>query len=158
VQWLAAETQPTMLSTSTHCKSPSERASGRLERSLGPALCLALAACGAPPRTTPLAVDGNMAHAVYFDLKDPRDSAALMRDCRARLADIPGVRALEVGERCTDFKTPRNDQDFEVALWVLFDDRAAHDGYQVHPQHRALVEAWTPKLAGIEVFDAWVSR
>jgi hypothetical protein len=145
-----------MRSTSTPPVRSTARACGLSTLSL--AAASALAACAGTPKATPLAVDGNMAHAVYFDLKDPRDAEALMRDCRARLAGIPGVRAMEVGERCPEFKTPRNNQEFDVALWVLFDDQSAHDGYQVHPQHRALVEAWTPKLAGIEVFDAWVKR
>lgn len=159
------EAFPTVHSTSTPPVRSTARAHGRSLLSLAAACAFgvsALTACaGAPqgnPKGTPLAIDGNMAHAVYFDLKDPRDTEALMRDCLARLEGIPGVRALEVGERCAEFKTPRNNQEFEVALWVLFDDRAAHDGYQVHPQHRALVEEWMPKLAGIEVFDAWVRR
>lgn len=147
-----------MRSKSTLLARSTARARGLAQRSLGAALAVALTACVTTPSATPLAVAGNMAHAVYFDLKDPRDSEALMRECRERLVAIPGVRALEVGERCLEFKTPRNDQTFDVALWVIFEDQAAHDGYQVHPQHRALVEAWTPKLAGIEVFDAWVSR
>jgi len=148
-----------MRSTSIRHPHSAARASIGIVRASAPlTFVCALAACASAPTSEPLAVDGNLAHAVYFDLKDPADTEALMRDCLARLTDIPGVRALEVGERCAEFKTPRNDQTFEVALWVLFDDRAAHDGYQVHPQHRALVEAWTPKLAGIQVFDAWVSR
>jgi hypothetical protein len=155
-----AEALPTMRSTSTLPVCSTPRARGLAKLSI--TVTLALAACASTPQGNPkgalLAADGNMAHAVYFDLEDARDAEALMRDCRARLAGIPGVRAIEVGERCAEFKTPRNDQTFDVALWVLFDDRAAHDGYQVHPQHRALVEDWTPKLAGIKVFDAWVSR
>ncbi len=147
-----------MRSTSSLIVDFKARAYGLVQRSLGATLAVTLVACATTPKATPLAAAGNMAHAVYFDLKDSRDSEALMRECRERLAAIPGVRALEVGERCAEFKTPRNDQAFDVALWVLFEDRAAHDGYQAHPQHRALVEAWTPKLAGIEVFDAWVSR
>lgn len=147
-----------MRTTTTDSTRSAARALPFGKLALGAPLALALVACAAAPKAEPLALAGNMAHAVYFDLKDPRDTEALLRDCRARLEGIPGVRALEVGERCPEFKTPRNDQAFEVALWVLFDDRAAHDAYQVHPQHRALVEEWTPKLAGIKVFDAWVSR
>jgi len=147
-----------MRSTSTIHACSTARAHGLVKLSLGAALAVTLVACVTTPKATPLAAAGNMAHAVYFDLKDSRDSEAFMRECRERLAAIPGVRLLEVGERCAEFKTPRNDQTFDVALWVLFEDRAAHDGYQVHPQHRALVETWTPKLAGIEVFDAWVGR
>jgi hypothetical protein len=152
----SAEAHPTMRSTTTLPVRFTARARG-----LALIATLALSACSTtptPPAATPLAADGNIAHAVYFDLKDPLDSEALVRECRERLTAIPGVRALEVGERCLDFKPPRNDDKFDVALWVVFDDRAAHDGYQLHPQHRALVEAWTPKLVGIKVYDAWVRR
>jgi hypothetical protein len=159
-----------MHSTSTRLTHLPRRVDRRAPRSLGsfavslavslagPLLCSALVACGAAPKAMPLAVDGNMAHAVYFDLKDERDADALVRDCHTRLAGIPGIRALEVGTRCPEYKTPPRDQTFDVALWVLFEDRPAHDGYQLHPQHRALVQDWTPKLAGLEVFDAWVKR
>lgn len=137
--------------------APGPLARGHLAALLAAPL-LALAACATPPKSEPLAADGNLAHAVYFDLTDPSDAEALMRDCRAVLPSIPGVRALEVGTRCPEFRTPRNDQTFDVMLLVVFDDRAAHDGYQLHPQHRELVQSWTPKLTGLEVFDAWISR
>jgi len=118
----------------------------------------ALGACRSAPPVTPLAAAGNLAHAVFFDLLDPRQTEELVRDCRLQLASIPGVRLLEVGTRSPEFIGQRNNSEFEVALWVLFDDRAAHDAYQVHPRHRALVERWTPRLAGIEVFDAYLER
>lgn len=124
--------------------------------SFGLLAALGLAACGSTRAAAPTATPGDMAHAVFFDLQDPTQAAALVRECRARLATIPGVKLLEVGTRCPEFTGPRNDQAFEVALWVVFEDQAAHDAYQVHPAHRALVEEWTPRLAGVEVFDAWV--
>ena len=120
------------------------------------ALVAALAGCRATQHE-PVAHPGNLAHAVFFDLKDAGDAAALVKDCRRRLTRIPGVRLMEAGTRCPEFTGPRNNQAFDVAVWVLFDDRAAHDGYQVHPEHRGLVEEWTPKLVGIQVFDAWLS-
>ena len=118
-------------------------------------ICL-LAACASTRDAAPVVAVDDLAHAVFFDLQDAADAPALVRDCRTRLAAIPGVKLLEVGTRCPEFTGPRNDQTFDVALWVVFEDRAAHDAYQVHPEHRGLVEAWTPKLAGVEVFDAWV--
>lgn len=119
---------------------------------------LVLAACSAPPKAAKVGGVGALAHAVFFDLTDASESGALISDCRRSLSAIPGVQLLEAGARCPEFTGPRNAQDFDVAVWVLFDDRSAHDAYQLHPQHRALVERWTPKLAGVQVFDAYVAE
>ena len=122
------------------------------------AAVLGLAACAAPAAQKPsLGQAGQLAHAVFFDLVDDGQAGALVSDCHRRLSTIPGVLLLEAGTRAPEFSGPRNDNRFDVALWVLFEDRAAHDAYQVHPEHRALVEEWTPRLAGVEVCDAWLA-
>ena len=43
---------------------------------------------------------------------------------------------------------------FDVLLIVEFTDKDAHDAYLVDPRHRAVVDAWTPRLRGIRVLDA----
>ena len=130
-----------------------------LPQLLGLALVpIVVAACAATAPVRPsLGQAGQLAHAVFFDLADDGQAAALVADCHRRLSTIPGVLLLEAGTRAPEFSGLRNNGRFDVALWVLFEDRAAHDTYQVHPEHRALVEEWTPRLAGVEVYDAWLS-
>ena len=50
-----------------------------------------------------------------------------------------------------------NDSDWQVALHVVFTDRAAHDAYQDHPRHQAFLEASAPNWAQVRVFDTAVA-
>jgi hypothetical protein len=93
-------------------------------------------------------------HVVAFDVQDGADPEALARDCESLLGRIPGVTRLRCGVRETLSTDAVVDTAHEVVLVVEFVDRAAHDAYQVHPLHLELVEAWTPRLAGVRVFDA----
>jgi hypothetical protein len=128
-------------------------------------VCLAaLAGCGATGASgraagspVPRSAE-NLAHVVLFDLADPSETEALARDCRELLSGIPGVLQLEVSTRAPELTAERNDQVSDVALWVLFESLAAHDAYQVHPKHRALVDKWGPRLTvtNLRVFDGWL--
>ena len=50
-----------------------------------------------------------------------------------------------------------NDKQFDVALHVVFESRAAHDQYQVHPRHVKFIEENKPNWATVRVFDADLS-
>ena len=116
-----------------------------------------LAGCSSTPTShAPPSLIGNLAHAVAFELADESDADELVADCRRLLSDIPGVVMLTVGERGPEFDRALNDQVFDVLLFVVFEDRGAHDAYQVHPDHRELVGTWEPRLAGVRVLDAWI--
>lgn len=111
------------------------------------ALLLPLLACRATPGAEALS------HGVFFTLADPGDRAALVADCAALVAATDGVLAHAVGPRVEDLARPVNDQAFDVGLWILFADHAAHDAYQVSPAHLHLIERWGDRLAGARVFD-----
>lgn len=137
------------------------RQNARMRASSLPAAALAglvALACSAPRPGADLAAPGNLLHAVYFDLAEGVDEEQFMRECRERLAPIPGVRSVEVAERGTEFTRPENAIEFDVALLVVLEDRAAHDGYQVHPSHQALVAEWRARIVRLAIFDAWVAR
>ena len=119
-------------------------------------MLLLACACSTPRSDGAFGGGPRLAHAVYFDVTNDAESAELARDCERLLAGIPGVLQLEVGRRAEEFDRPVNDAEFDVALFVVFADRGAHDGYQVHPRHRELVESWTPRLASLRVCDYWL--
>lgn len=98
-----------------------------------------------------------LAHDVYFTLREPSGASAgaLVQACE-RLADLPGVESLTVGHRGEEFARPVNDLDFDVALRVVFEDRAAHDAYQESTEHRALLAEFEGALESVRVFDSWV--
>jgi hypothetical protein len=47
-----------------------------------------------------------------------------------------------------------NDRDFDVALQVMFSDRAAHDRYQTDERHLAFIAENKANWQRVRVFDA----
>lgn len=124
-------------------------------------LALALAALQGCLSTAPpeREVVSRLVHVVAFTLEEGgaegRDGALeLVRDLSRDLAPIPGIVRLHAGIRDPRFTRASNLQDFDVLLIVEFTDKDAHDAYLVDPRHRAVVDAWTPRLRGIRVLDA----
>jgi hypothetical protein len=98
-------------------------------------------------------------HQVYFWLREggtAEDAARLVQGCHAHLGNIPGVLRLVVG---VPAGTPRAvvDNSYAVALLVEFADGAAHDAYQVHPDHLRFVEECGPLWSRVQIYDALVS-
>lgn len=100
-----------------------------------------------------------VAHAVYFKLKDSTAAgiAALIADCQEKLDGHPGVQYFCVGERGAGFDRPVNDQDFDVALFLVFDDRQTHDTYQASERHQQFIAANRETWASVRVFDSVLS-
>lgn len=100
-----------------------------------------------------------LGHMVYFTLKD-RSSASIesmIADCRHFLSGHPGAVFFAVGTLVPDLARPVNQLDFDVALQLVFQDRQAHDDYQVHPRHLQFIEKNKPNWDKVRVFDANVS-
>ncbi len=100
-----------------------------------------------------------LGHMVYFTLKDRTPAAieAMVADCRQFLSGHPGTVYFAVGTLVPDLTRPVNQTDFDVALQVVFEDRQAHDAYQVHPRHVQFIEKNKPNWDKVRVFDANVS-
>jgi hypothetical protein len=49
-----------------------------------------------------------------------------------------------------------NDQEFDVALYVIFKDKAAHDAYQVAATHQQFIEESKSNWKKVRVFDSLV--
>jgi stress responsive alpha/beta barrel protein len=100
-----------------------------------------------------------LGHMVYFTLKDRSPAAVdkLIADARHYLSGHAGTVFFAVGSLIPDLTRPVNQTDFDVALQVVFQDRTAHDDYQVHPRHVQFIEANKSNWEKVRVFDANVS-
>ena len=97
-------------------------------------------------------------HAVFLTLKDrsPQACDALVGACEKYLTDHPGAINFSAGLRGQEYVRPVNDQQFDVALVIVFATEADHDRYQSAPRHRTFVEEQSPNWAEVRVFDALV--
>ena len=94
-------------------------------------------------------------HVVIFWTKRELPGApdALVAGAKKYLTSIPGMRSFHVG-RMVPSQRPVVDQSYQVALNITFDDKAAQDAYQTHPQHQAFIEqVFKPNCARCVVFD-----
>jgi len=96
-----------------------------------------------------------LAHVVFFSLREPTAAAALelVASCRRHLAGHPGEVSFFAGTRA-DYDRQVNDRDFDVALVIVFESRAAHDAYQTADRHREFIAENAPSWARVRVFDA----
>jgi hypothetical protein len=96
------------------------------------------------------------AHMVFFKLTDPsaKSRAHFAGLCHKHLAKIPGITYFSVGALANDLSRDVNDKDFDIALHVVFKDRAAHDVYATHPDHLKLIELGKPLWTKVRVFDS----
>jgi len=106
----------------------------------------------------PTKSDAQLAHMVYFTLKDRSPAAIdhLIAACHKYLNDHPGTVYFSVG-RLADLSRPVNDRRFDVALHVVFENRQAHDAYQVAPRHEQFIAEAKPNWAEVRVFDSDLS-
>jgi len=96
-----------------------------------------------------------LSHAVYFTLRDrtPEAAAALVASCRRHLTGHPGTVSFSAGT-LADYDRQVNDRDFDVALTIVFESRAAHDAYQTAPRHEEFIAENATNWAKVRVFDA----
>jgi hypothetical protein len=112
-------------------------------------LCLVVPASAAEPQ---------LAHMVFFSLKDNSDGAVskLVGGCKEYLSDHEGTLYFSVGVRAKDMNRDVNDKEFDVALHLVFRDKAAHDKYSTHPRHMKFIEEFKDNWAKVRVFDSRV--
>lgn len=100
-----------------------------------------------------------LAHMVYFKLKDNSGGARakLVAACKLFLTGHEGTVYFATGTLAGDMKREVNDQDFDVSLLVVFENKAAHDKYQDHPRHLEFVAKNKENWAKVRVFDSYLS-
>jgi hypothetical protein len=100
-----------------------------------------------------------LSHDVYFALKDnsgpSRDK--LVAACKKYLSKHPGEVFFASGTLADDLKRDVNDRNFDVALHIVFKDRASHDKYQEAPRHKQFIAENKDNWAKVRVFDSDVS-
>src|SRR5262245_35787583 len=101
-----------------------------------------------------------IAHMVYFALKDNSADAKkkLVAACKKYLDKHEGTVYFSAGVISDDFKRDVNDRDWDVALHLVFKDKAAHDKYQDHERHKKFIDENKDNWKKVRVFDAEVSK
>lgn len=99
-----------------------------------------------------------LAHMVFFTLAEPSEATArqLVDGCKAYLKGHEGTAYFSVGTRGKEFAREVNDQEFDVALHLVFEDKAAHDTYQANPRHLKFIEECASLWSKVRVFDSYV--
>jgi hypothetical protein len=103
--------------------------------------------------------DRMLAHDVYFSLKDnsPEAREKLIAACKKYLANHPGTVWFAAGPLAEEFQREVNDREFDVALHLVFKNKAAHDAYQKAEAHEKFIaenkDGWTK----VRVFDSYVA-
>jgi hypothetical protein len=121
-------------------------------------LTLALLLLAAPLAATAEPPGAALSHDVFFSLNDasPAARAELVAACRKHLAGHPGTLVFSVGVVAAELARPVNDRDFDIALHITFESRAAHDSYQEHPRHAQFIAEQQKNWKKVRVFDSWV--
>ena len=102
--------------------------------------------------------DSRLAHMVFFTLKERTAEATdkLVAACRKYLNVQPGILFFAAGPLCKELNREVNDMDFDVALHLVFVDKAAHDAYQDDPTHHQFIKENKETWAKVRVFDSTV--
>ena len=98
-----------------------------------------------------------LSHCVYFTLQDKSEETrkSFIAACEKYLTDHPGTLHFSVGPRATEYQRPVNDDEFDVALVVIFASKADHDRYQVSDRHQTFLSSQKELWANVRVFDAF---
>lgn len=99
-----------------------------------------------------------LAHDVYFSLKDnsPEAKAKLVAACKKYLTNHPGTVRFAVGVLAGEMKRDVNDRDFDVALHLVFKDKAAYDQYEKSERHVKFKEEYNDNRKKVRVFDSYL--
>ena len=97
-------------------------------------------------------------HDVYFSLKDnsPEAKAKLVAACKKYLTNHPGSVRFAVGVLADDMKRDVNDRDFDVALHLVFKNKAAYDQYEKSERHLKFKEENNDNRKKVRVFDSYL--
>jgi hypothetical protein len=100
-----------------------------------------------------------LSHDVYFSLTDnsPEAKEKLIAACKKYLSGHPGTVWFAVGPLGEEFQRDVNDRDFDVALHLVFKNKAAHDQYAKAERHLKFIEEIKPNRKKVRVFDSYVA-
>ncbi len=116
---------------------------------------LALGAGPSPAKAGP-----QLAHMVFFTLKERTDDSrkAFVALCDKYLSGHPGVAYYSVGTIAEDAIEPGvGVKDFDVALHLVFEDKAAKDTYLKSTRHDGFVAEIKPLVSQVRVYDSYLA-
>ena len=101
-----------------------------------------------------------VSHDVFFSLKDAtaENKNTLVEACHKYLKGHPGEVFFSAGVLAEDLKRPVNDLNFDVALHIVFNDKASQDKYQDAPRHLEFIDKSKSLWKSVRVFDSYVSK
>jgi hypothetical protein len=101
-----------------------------------------------------------LAHMVFFALKDHSNEARerFLASCQKYLAEHEGTVYFSVGTIAEDkdIQEPVSVKDFDVALHVVFENKAAKAKYLASERHKQFVDENRDSFAGVRVFDSFL--
>jgi hypothetical protein len=101
-----------------------------------------------------------LAHMVFFALKDHSKESRerFLASCEKYLADHEGTVYFSVGTIAEDkdVQEPVSVKDFDVALHVVFENKAAKAKYLASERHKQFVDENRDSFAGVRVFDSFL--
>ena len=99
-----------------------------------------------------------LAHDVYFSLIDnsPQAKGTLIAACKKYLSGHPGTVWFAAGPIGEEFQRDVNDRSFDVALHLVFTNKAAHDKYSTAERHTKFIEETKANWKKVRVFDSYV--
>jgi hypothetical protein len=127
-----------------------------VRRILAASLSVLLAGSVLP--TVAEAADPQLAHAVYFTLKDQSQKSRekFVASCEKYLTGHRGAVSFTIGTIAEDVKEAVSDREFDVALHVVFEDKAALAEYLKSERHGKFVEENKASFAKVRVFDSYL--
>ena len=102
--------------------------------------------------------DPQVAHMVYFKLKDDSKAAKdkLVAACKKYLTGHEGTAYFSVGILADDLIRDVNDREWDISLNLVFIDKVAQDAYQVASRHLQFIEENKATWAKVRVFDSYL--
>ncbi|HQR06825.1 MAG TPA: Dabb family protein [Gemmatales bacterium] len=99
-----------------------------------------------------------LGHMVYFTLKESTaaNRRKLVEACRKYLTGHTGTVFFAAGVLAEEFTRDVNDRQWDVALHLIFVDKAAHDVYQEHPRHDEFIAENKETWKSVRVFDSLI--
>src|SRR5262245_2805175 len=97
-------------------------------------------------------------HMVFFELKDKsaESKKKLVDACYKYLKNHDGVLYFSAGPRAEDAKEGVSATDWDVALHIVFKDKASLDKYAPHADHKKFIDENKANWKDVKVYDSRV--
>ena len=105
---------------------------------------------------TARADDPAVGHMVFFELKDKsaESKQKLVDACYKYLKNHDGVLYFSAGPRAEGVKEKVSAADWDVALHIVFKDKASLAKYGPHPDHQKFIAENKENWKGVKVYDS----